>query len=73
VRHINILLLFALALLSDTVASKLLIFEADVGQDGLVSTASRELGAEETIHGLERDALGLGYKEKDEYGCAEHE
>ena len=71
--HINIFLLLAFALLGDAVASKLLILEADLSQDGLVGATGREFVAKEAVHGLERDALGLGYEEEDEYGCTEHQ
>ncbi len=66
-------LLDVIFLTTDTGAAELLLLESQFAEDNLVCASGWNTTAEQAIHGLERNALGLRYEEEDEDRGAEHE
>ena len=57
----------------DALAPEGVLLSSELGEDDLVRLACGEFAGEEAVHGLERDALGLGQEEPDEDDRAQHQ
>jgi hypothetical protein len=67
----DILSLGSVEVCSLCVVAEFLVAKSDLFEHDLVGFANR-LDLEETVHGFERDTLGLGYEEPDEDDTEKH-